>query len=155
LKDQAKFACALSGLIALGLWVAALPAPTRAADAAPAVSPQLYASGQATAGKAVYDASCASCHGAQLQGVSAPPLVGKGFSVSALTLSQFHQLVTTEMPFDNPGSLKPEQYADVIAYVLAANCYPAGSTAYPAAGDKARAGVKITSQGNGQLCTVK
>ena len=30
------------------------------------------------------------------------------------------------MPFDSPGSLTPEQYADVIAYMLSANKYPAG-----------------------------
>jgi hypothetical protein len=42
-----------------------------------------------------------------------------------------------------------------MAYLLAANCYPAGTTAYPAAGDKAHAALKITRQGNGQLCEVK
>ncbi|HTJ25947.1 MAG TPA: cytochrome c [Candidatus Limnocylindria bacterium] len=142
-------------LLGAGLWAAAFPTPTRAAVAAPAGPPQLYTSAQATAGKAVYDASCTSCHGAQLQGVSAPPLVGSGFSGSPLTLGQFHQTVTTEMPFDNPGSLTPEQYADVIAYLLAANCYPAGASPYPVGGDKAHADLKVTTQGNGQLCIPK
>jgi mono/diheme cytochrome c family protein len=147
------FAVAL--VIVAGLWAAAIPAPSRAASAAPAAAPQLYTHAQAAAGKAVYDASCTSCHGAQLQGVSAPPLVGAGFSGSPLTLAQLHQLVTTEMPFDNPAGLTPEQYADVMAYLLAANCYPAGTTAYPQAGDKAHADLKVTTQGNGQLCPLK
>jgi mono/diheme cytochrome c family protein len=142
--------------LAAALWAAAIPAPSRAADAAPAVAaPQLFTAAQATAGKALYQSSCTSCHGAQLQGVSAPPLVGSGFSGSPLTLAQFHQTVTTEMPFDNPGSLTPEQYADVIAYLLASNCFPAGASAYPASGDKAHADIKVTTQGNGQLCPLK
>jgi polar amino acid transport system substrate-binding protein len=140
-------------LLVAGLYAATAPAPSRAADAAAA--PQLYTHTQAAAGKAVYDASCTSCHGAQLQGVSAPPLVGSGFSGSPLTLTQLHQLVTTEMPFDNPAGLTPEQYADVMAYLLASNCYPAGTTAYPQAGDKAHADLKVTTQGNGQLCPLK
>ncbi|HYZ14921.1 MAG TPA: hypothetical protein VE591_00920 [Candidatus Acidoferrum sp.] len=43
----------------------------------------------------------------------------------------------------------------MIAHLLAANCYPAGTTAYPPAGDKAHAALKITTQGSGQLCEVK
>ena len=31
------------------------------------------------------------------------------------------------MPDDDPGSLPREQYADLIAYILATNKYPAGN----------------------------
>ncbi|HLH91787.1 MAG TPA: hypothetical protein VKX28_25445 [Xanthobacteraceae bacterium] len=40
-------------------------------------------------------------------------------------------LVVTSMPRDNPGSLSPTQYADVLAYLLAADCYPAGRKQFP------------------------
>jgi hypothetical protein len=30
------------------------------------------------------------------------------------------------MPFDSPGKLTAEQYADVIAYIFSANKFPAG-----------------------------
>lgn len=64
---------------------------------------RLFTNQQTPAGKAIDETSCTSCHGAKLQGVSAPPVVGSGFSSGNLTLSQMHTIVTTEMPFDNPG----------------------------------------------------
>jgi hypothetical protein len=35
------------------------------------------------------------------------------------------------MPLNAGGSLQPKQYADVMAFLLASNCYPAGSTPFP------------------------
>ena len=35
------------------------------------------------------------------------------------------------MPAIAPGSLSPEQVADVIAHILSVNKYPAGATALP------------------------
>jgi hypothetical protein len=32
------------------------------------------------------------------------------------------------MPGDNPGSLKQQEYADILAYFLSLNAYPAGDT---------------------------
>ena len=32
----------------------------------------------------------------------------------------------TTMPEDNPGSLQPQEYADILAYFLSINGYPAG-----------------------------
>jgi hypothetical protein len=33
-----------------------------------------------------------------------------------------------DMPSSAPGSLNPDQYADVLAYLLSVNKYPAGQT---------------------------
>ena len=41
--------------------------------------------------------------------------------------SGLFQLISTEMPEDNPGSLAPEQYADVLAYIFKMNGMPTGS----------------------------
>jgi hypothetical protein len=38
----------------------------------------------------------------------------------------FEQLQMT-MPFDSPGGLTAEQYAEVLAYVLSVNKFPAGN----------------------------
>ena len=94
-----------------------------------------YTMAQATAGKAVYSAHCASCHGANLQGVAAPAIAGKDFLTTATkngySASILNTIVTQNMPFNDPGSLKPAEYADVMAYLMASNCFPAGKTAFP------------------------
>jgi cytochrome c len=100
-----------------------------------AASPALYTAAQAASGKAVYATNCASCHGANLQGVAAPAIAGTEFLKTAAsnkyTVSILNTIVTQNMPFNNPGSLKPGEYAEVMAYLLASNCYPAGKTAFP------------------------
>jgi hypothetical protein len=37
-------------------------------------------------------------------------------------------MISGTMPADNPGGLKPQDYADIIAYFLKVNSYPAGTT---------------------------
>ncbi len=98
--------------------------------------PALYTEQQAEQGKAVFDSNCSSCHGNHLQGgASAPPIGGAAFLRKAKMLewkvADMRNMVVSAMPANNPGSLSPEQYADVLAYVLAVNCYPAGSKPFP------------------------
>lgn len=112
---------------------AAPPALIKAA--VPAATTPLYTTAQAARGKAVYAANCASCHGTNLQGVAAPAIAGSAFlktaTINKYTVSILDTIVTQNMPFNNPASLKPDQYADVMAYLLASNCYPAGKMAFP------------------------
>jgi alcohol dehydrogenase (cytochrome c) len=88
----------------------------------PSVGSAPYTSAQVTAGQTAYRQQCASCHGVQLQGVSAPALTGKSFANAHLNLSQERTIVTTQMPLTAPGSLKPQQYAEIMAYLLAYDC---------------------------------
>ena len=101
--------------------------------------PPLYVTKQAHDGLTVYRTSCLQCHGADLQGTAGPSVAGNDFLRTAKTnhwhMSDLRTTVVQNMPFSNPGSLTPKQYADVLAFLLAANCYPAGSTPFPA-GDK-------------------
>lgn len=93
-----------------------------------------YTQAQASQGKALYAAQCSSCHGANLQGVSAPALTGASFGHANLSISQLRTIVTTQMPLSAPGSLKPQQYAAIIAYLLSYDCVaPAngGKTPFP------------------------
>jgi hypothetical protein len=39
--------------------------------------------------------------------------------------------MSTQMPKEQPGTLEPEQYADVIAYLLKINGAPAGKKELP------------------------
>ena len=91
-----------------------------------------YTRAQVQAGKAQYAVSCRACHGAQLQGVSAPALAGSAFGKSHLNISALRTIVTKQMPLTAPGSLTATQYAAVMAYLLAANCVkPSGNGTAP------------------------
>jgi len=115
-------------LLSAALLLAAVPL----ANAQPA-KPTLYTADQASAGAAVYSSSCAACHGVQLEGVAAPALKGSAFGEMAtaqgLTAAALLDVVTNTMPQSDPGSLKPEEYNAVTAYILQQNGYPAGGAA--------------------------
>jgi polar amino acid transport system substrate-binding protein len=85
---------------------------------------------QVTHGKMLYAGACAKCHGANLQGVNAPALRGPAFAPAAnahLTIGGIFGYMTTNMPADRPGKLKPEEYADIMAFLLNSNGYGAGN----------------------------
>jgi quinoprotein glucose dehydrogenase len=84
---------------------------------------------QADRGKAVYGEQCAKCHGETLGGGDAPELVGadfvgrwKGNNVGAI-----FELIHKTMPTDDPGSLSTRQAADLTAFILSSNGFPAGA----------------------------
>ncbi|HET7085733.1 MAG TPA: c-type cytochrome [Rhizomicrobium sp.] len=114
---------------------------------AQAAKPALYTADQATQGAAVYAQACAACHGAQMEGVAAPALKGSAFgemaAAQSLTVDTLLDVIANTMPQSDPGSLKPEEYGAVTAYILQQNGYPAGSAALTkdAAGVK---GAKVT-----------
>jgi len=92
--------------------------------------PALYTSAQATAGAQHYAALCAVCHGAQLQGVVGPALKGPNFASvkSGFAVGDIFTIIANNMPASDPGSLAPDVYVKVMAYVLQQNGYPAGTT---------------------------
>jgi alcohol dehydrogenase (cytochrome c) len=84
-----------------------------------------YTQQQVAQGSKVYATSCALCHGENLQGLSAPALTGAGFGHSHLTAAQLRSVVTQTMPLTAPGSLKPDDYAAVMAFLLRYDCVQA------------------------------
>ena len=95
----------------------------------------VFTAAQADRGGAVYAQSCANCHGAGLEGADmSPALAGAAFMASwnDLTLGDLFERIRISMPADRPGTLSRPQMADVIAFVLRANQFPAGATELPA-----------------------
>jgi S-disulfanyl-L-cysteine oxidoreductase SoxD len=95
----------------------------------------IYTDEQAKRGEKVYADNCAICHGDKLEGTSTggPALSGKDFinGWKGMTAGELIDKISMDMPSNAPGSLKPDQYADVMAYVLSVNKYPAGKTPLP------------------------
>jgi S-disulfanyl-L-cysteine oxidoreductase SoxD len=88
-----------------------------------------------TGGKALYGKQCASCHGAALDGSGqAPPLAGADFKGdwNGQTTDDLFEKMQTSMPADRPGQLSREQNADILAFLLSSNGFPAGQKELPA-----------------------
>jgi mono/diheme cytochrome c family protein len=84
---------------------------------------------QAKRGNVVYTEKCANCHGTELEGMDmSPPLSGAAFTAgwNELTIGDLFERIRISMPSDNPGTLPRAEIADVIAYMLSANKFPAG-----------------------------
>jgi len=90
----------------------------------------VYTDAQASRGKAVFDMRCALCHGERLEGAAGPPLAGDEFLAprNSQPLSDVFDKINATMPADAPGTLQPQQVADLVAFILQANKFPAGKT---------------------------
>src|SRR5471030_1451731 len=89
---------------------------------------------QVAAGRAVYQASCASCHVADLTGRNeAPQLAGNNFMNTwrARSTRDLFEFIQSTMP-PSGESLSAAQYLAVTAYILQANGASAGATAFAA-----------------------
>jgi mono/diheme cytochrome c family protein len=123
----------ISVVLAGSLFAAALTV-TVGAQGAKSSNEGVYTADQATKGEAVYKENCAACHGDNLEGSGPmPPLAGKDFLANwqGKTIGDLFEKTQTSMPATAPGTLTPEQTADLMAYMLAQGKYPAGSTALP------------------------
>jgi PQQ-dependent dehydrogenase (methanol/ethanol family) len=92
----------------------------------------VYTTEQAVAGRRAYEASCASCHQADLAGANeAPPLAGGNFMNTwrGRTTRDLFSYMQTTMPPENPGRLGDQTYLTIVAYILEANGAPAGTQA--------------------------
>jgi alcohol dehydrogenase (cytochrome c) len=112
-------AAVMFGAAVAGVWVSHAAAQTSAGP---------FTNAQAQTGQAAYASNCASCHDSG----EAPPLVGAGFLGvwgNRTTRDLFARIKDT-MPLDNPGSLREDTAASVVAYLLKNNGATAGTAAF-------------------------
>ena len=89
----------------------------------------VYTEEQAKRGEEFYRTECASCHGDTLVGGGgAAPLTGGTFlsNWNGLTVGDLFDRIRKTMPQGSPGKLTKQQDADILAYLLSFNKFPAG-----------------------------
>ncbi len=90
----------------------------------------VYQDEQRRTGAQLGKSTCAQCHGDSLGGDSAPPLSGPDFLAAwtGKSLGDLYEKIQTTMPADAPGTLKPQQSIDLLAYILYLNEVPASDS---------------------------
>jgi mono/diheme cytochrome c family protein len=88
-----------------------------------------YTTEQAASGAKAYQKTCASCHGAKLEGAMGPALVGKQFwlAYGGKKISTLWSAVHTQMPMMAPGSVSARNSINIMAFLLQKNGLPSGS----------------------------
>jgi alcohol dehydrogenase (cytochrome c) len=93
----------------------------------------VYTAAQSERGRSVYQQSCGQCHGETLGGDIGPTLIGPFWAIwEGRTAAELYKSIRTTMPADAPESLKPQEYADLIAFLFSVNKFPAGEKELPA-----------------------
>ncbi len=104
------------------------PTQVAAAPAAPETSSggSFYTSRQASRGDGLFRDNCVSCH-------SSSEFSGSSFQRRwrNRAVGDIYEFVLYSMPDDNPGGLPPQTYADIVAYMLSMNDFPAGDAELP------------------------
>jgi len=109
---------------------AASPVAGVPAAGAKSVKAGVYTAAQADRGQALYRSKCASCH--------APNRFTDDLfytSFAGKPLWEMFDVISDTMPEDNPGSMKPGEYVDIMAYLLKVNSFPTGEMELPTGKD--------------------
>ena len=94
----------------------------------------VYTATQAERGSAEYGRYCARCHGPDLDGIGAAPMLYSSRFLDRWredSLGTLFEYIKTNMPLDGkpgPGGLSQAQYADILAFLLQSSDLPAGTT---------------------------
>jgi mono/diheme cytochrome c family protein len=99
---------------------------SKTAATGPSTLSGVYTAAQAARGRDVYAGTCKSCHtpASHTGAMFKKWWVGKH-------LSDLYMFVGTNMPKNDPGSLTPEDAADVVAYLMQINGMPVGPAELP------------------------
>ena len=110
---------------------ASAAAPTADAPVAEAsVGNAFYTTQQASRGSGLFRNNCVSCH-------ASSEFSGSTFERrwSNRSVGDIYEFILYSMPDDNPGGLPAQTYADIVAYMLELNDFPAGESELPTSMD--------------------
>jgi mono/diheme cytochrome c family protein len=115
--------------VAIAASVALVPSIVLVAQDVPAsnsVNAGVFTSDQAERGRKQFQLACESCH-------NVGEHTGKNFESKwgGSNLGDLFDLVSNTMPESDPGSLKPEQYASILAFFLSESGFKRGDTELP------------------------
>lgn len=120
-------------LIAAALTTLALGSSVGFAQSRGGTGAGRYTAEQAAGGARLYASNCAMCHGARLEGRGEIPALTGRFVAhwAGRPVGDLFAYVSQAMPQHAPGSLAPEQNAQLVSLILQANGAPAGSRPLP------------------------
>lgn len=95
--------------------------PDTAAPPATATATATTFDDQVARGQELYGQHCASCHGADGTGASAPAVVGPGVLTRFANAAEVFTFASEKMPGNAPGSLSDEDMLAILAFDLHAN----------------------------------
>jgi mono/diheme cytochrome c family protein len=86
----------------------------------------VFTASQSTRGRQQFQSACASCH-------TVAEHTGRSFEEKrqGTTMGDLFELVSTTMPATEPGSLKPDEYASILAFFLRESGYKEGEKDLP------------------------
>ena len=109
------FATGMALALVAGAAVSGAQAPQKTTNSG------VYTGEQAERGKKVFEAKCTACH-------DTARFTGDAFfdSWNGKPMKDVWDVASGTMPEDNPGSLKPQEYGDILAFFLQLNGFATG-----------------------------
>jgi quinoprotein glucose dehydrogenase len=134
------------------LWIPVIPIAAQAQTTDGKIWSGAYTTVQAIRGKVNFTGSCERCHGATLAGGTGPSLTGTRFMSSWENESVYELFIKIRdtMPPNFGTALTDEAKLDVVAYLLQANGFPAGSTELKIEPDELET-IQIVRKGQGNV----
>ena len=114
---------------------------TRVADVSGTTLSGVYSAAQAIRGKETFEFTCLGCHTTASH--TGPAFMGPW---EGKPLAELFLFIRYSMPKSEPGTLSPEEYAQVTAYILQLNGMPDGPGELPA-DSAALSMIRIRSRG--------
>jgi hypothetical protein len=137
---------------AVAVWMVAIFCSSVGAQAPKSTWDGAYTDAQSKRGQEAYTANCSECHSPELMGDGfAPALAGSEFmnAWNGLTVGDLFERVRISMPPGKESSVPAAVKADIIAFILQSNKFPAGTTELAATTDALKA-IKFEATKPGQ-----